>query len=128
GPAKAAGLTVVPTRYRTGAMAIMRTDTDIRNWKDLRGRTVCLAQGGHYVGTLSEQYGAIEQIYPAAADALIKVREGACDAAVSDDQLLEEILRMPEWKKFSARLPAQETAPLVILAASDNTDAIQAAR
>lgn len=122
-----AGITVVPTRYRVGAMAIMRSDTDIRKWSDLRGRTVCVAQGGHYVGTLSKKYGAIEQIYPAAADALIKVREGACDAAVSDDRLLEEILRMPEWKKFSARLPAQETAPLVVLANSGNAAAVQAA-
>lgn len=123
-----AGLVVVPTGYRMGAMAIMRTDTDIRSWQDLRGRTVCLAKGGHYVGMLSEQYGAIEQIYPAAADALIKVREGACDAAVSDDRMLEELLRMPEWKKFSARLPAPKTVPLVVLAASDNPAAVEAAR
>lgn len=126
--AAAAGLAVMPTNYRTGAMAIMRTDTDIRRWQDLRGRTVCVAKGGHYVGTLSQRYGAIEQVYPAAADALIKVREGACDAAVSDDRMLDELLSMPEWKKFSARLPAQETVPLVILAAGDNAEAVRVAR
>lgn len=126
--AREPGLVVIPTKYRTGAMAIMRTDTDIRSWQDLRGRTVCVARGGHYVGTLSVRYGAIEQVYPAAADALIKVREGACDAAVSDDRMLEELLRMPEWKKFSARLPARETVPLVMLAASDNPAAVRAAR
>lgn len=97
--------TVIPTGYSAGPMAIMRTDTDIKTWEQLKGRKVCVSEGGLHVGTLAAKYGAIEMVYKAPADALIAVRVGACDATVHDSAMLEELIKYPEWKKFSARLP-----------------------
>lgn len=97
--------TVIPTGHVAGPMAIMRTDTDIKTWQQLRGRKVCLAEGGRYAGTLTARYGAIEMVKKAPADALLALRTGECDAAVHDNTLLEELIQLPEWKKFSARLP-----------------------
>jgi polar amino acid transport system substrate-binding protein len=34
---------------------------------------------------------------------------------VHDDTMLEELLKLPEWKKFSARLPAVQRTPLVFV-------------
>lgn len=99
------GTTVIPTGYAAGPMAIMRTDTTIKSWEQLKGRKVCVAAGGHYVGLTEAKYGSIELVYPAPADALIALRTGLCDAAVHDSALLEELIKLPEWKKFSARLP-----------------------
>lgn len=96
---------VVPTGYSAGAMAIMRTDTDIKTWEQLKGRTVCVSEGGHYAGTLAARYGAVENVHKAPADSLLALRTGACDAAVHDSAMLEELIKLPEWKKFSARLP-----------------------
>lgn len=96
---------VIPTGYSAGPMAIMRTDTSIKAWEQLKGRTVCVSEGGLYVGTLTARYGAIEKVYKAPADALIAVRIGECDATVHDSAMLEELIKYPEWKKFSARLP-----------------------
>jgi polar amino acid transport system substrate-binding protein len=97
--------TVIPTGYAAGPMAIMRTDTDIKSWVQLKGRKVCVSEGGSYVGAMAAQYGATEIVHRAPADALIALRIGACDATVHDHALLEELLKLPEWKKFSARLP-----------------------
>lgn len=97
--------TVIPLDYAVGPMAIMRTDTDIKSWPQLKGRKVCLSEGGLYVGTLAAQYGAVEIVKRAPADSLLAVRTGDCDAAVHDNTMLEELIRLPEWKKFSARLP-----------------------
>ncbi|HVK95651.1 MAG TPA: transporter substrate-binding domain-containing protein [Noviherbaspirillum sp.] len=97
--------TVIPTGHVAGPMAIMRTDTDIKTWQQLKGRKVCLAEGGRYAGTLAANYGAIEMVKKAPADALLALRTGECDAAVHDNTLLEELIQLPEWKKFSARLP-----------------------
>ncbi len=101
---------VIPTGYIARPMAIMRTDTDIKRWDQLKGRTVCLSQDGLYVGRIAQHYGAVEQVYRAPADALLAVRTGECDAAVHDEAMLLELIKFPEWKKFSARLPAGEVA------------------
>src|SRR5512133_3926449 len=52
---------VIPTGYAAGPMAIMRTDTDIKAWEQLKGRRVCVSEGGLYAGTLAARYGAIEK-------------------------------------------------------------------
>lgn len=106
--------TVIPLDYAVGPMAIMRTDTDIKSWPQLKGRKVCLSEGGLYAGSLAAQYGAIEMIKRAPADSLLAVRTGECDAAVHDNTMLEELIKLPEWKKFSARLPV--VAPRATLA------------
>lgn len=111
---------VIPTGYTAGAMAIMRSDTDIKSWEQLKGRKVCVSEGGMHVGTMKAKYGAIEMVYKAPADALIAVRIGECDATVHDSAMLEELVKYPEWKKFSARLPAGPHAMLAfVVPASD---------
>lgn len=116
------GFTVVATGQTTRPMAIMRTDTDIRSWQQLKGRTVCVAEDGRYVGRIAEQFGAIEQIYRAPADSLLALRTGECDAAVHDDTMLKALLRFPEWKKFSASLTAREASVQYFLVPASRTE------
>jgi polar amino acid transport system substrate-binding protein len=111
----------IPTGYRAGPMAIMRTDTTIKTWEHLKDRKVCVAEGGRYVGTIASKYGAIEQVYKSPTDALLNLRIGTCDAAVHDDVLLEEMLKLPEWKKFSARLPTGPRHTLVLAVPAGDT-------
>jgi len=112
--------TVIPSGYSSGPMAIMRTDTTIKSWPQLKGRTVCVLEGGPYAGTLTAQYGAIEQHYKAPADSLLALRTGACDAAVHESAMLEELIKLPEWKKFSAQLPVRSRRALVLIAPSSD--------
>lgn len=107
---------VIPTGYASGPMAIMRTDTAIKSWAQLKGRVVCVAEGSLFAGFAAAEYGAIEQRYKAPADSLLALRIGECDAAVHDSRMLEELIKLPEWKKFSARLPTgpRRTLALVI--------------
>lgn len=114
------GAVTIATGQVTRPMAIMRTDTDIKSWRQLQGRTVCLAEDGRYVGRIAERYGAIEQVYRAPADALLALRTGQCDAAVHDDTLLKALLRFPEWKKFSASLPPGEAEAQYFLVPAGN--------
>lgn len=105
----------VSTGYAVAPMAIMRSDTDIKTWKQLKGRTVCLAGQGRYAGMPAKQYGAKEIHFDLIADALLGVRTGQCDAAVHDDIVLNRLLALPEWKKFSARLTADSSVPLMLV-------------
>ncbi|WP_211464385.1 transporter substrate-binding domain-containing protein [Collimonas silvisoli] len=96
---------LLPTRYQARAKLIMRSDTDIKRLAQLRGRSICVAQGGAYAGSVAASYGALEKTYEAPADVLLALRTGVCDAAVQDDAVLNGMLDFPEWKKFSASLP-----------------------
>jgi polar amino acid transport system substrate-binding protein len=107
---------VVPTGYSAGPMAIMRNDTDIKTWQQLKGRKVCVSRDSLYAGMPAAKFGAIEKIYNAPADSLLALRTGACDAAVHDSVMLEELLKLPEWKKFSARLPVGPRTTLTFIA------------
>lgn len=109
-----ATLVTVPVGYVAAPMAIMRTDTTIKTWKQLKGRTVCMPASSRYRG-LAAGYGAKEIPVRAATDALLEVRVGTCDATIHDAALLEELLKLPEWKKFSARLAPPAGTPLVLV-------------
>jgi len=119
-----ADVALIPSGYSAGAMAIMRSDTDIKSWEQLKGRTVCLSEGGAYVGKIAAKYGAIEKVQRAPADSLLSLRIGACDAAVHDDTMLKDLLTLPEWKKFSARLPVQSRQTLVFAVRADDARSI----
>src|SRR5690606_894540 len=110
-----ASTTAIALDYRAAPMAIMRTDSKIRRWEQLRGRTVCVAEGSAHVGALQGRYGAIEFVRSTLAEALLDLRTGGCDAMVHDSVLLEELLRLPEWKKFSRRLAGQPRSTLALL-------------
>src|SRR5690606_20765700 len=130
GSPEASGATVsIPTGYLLAPMAIMRTDTDIKSWEQLKGRTVCLAEGGNYVGHIGQRYGATEMSFPAPTEALMALRIGECDAAVHDEFLLQALLKLPEWKKFSAKLtPTDDKQLLVFKVAADDQAAVNAIR
>jgi polar amino acid transport system substrate-binding protein len=121
-------LSVVPIDYRTVPMAIMRSDTTIKRWEQLQGRKVCVAAGGHHVGTVAGRYGAVEQVHPTITDALIALRIGDCDALVHDSTMLEELIRFPEWKKFSARLRGNQRSTLALLVPTQDQGRVQALR
>lgn len=106
----------LPVGYVARPMAIMRTDTDIKTWEQLKGRRVCLSEGGRYVGVMAARYGAVEYVHKAPADSLLALRTDGCDAAVHDDIMLKELVKLPEWKKFSASLPPGDRSDLVFLA------------
>src|SRR5690606_1571456 len=92
----------------------------------LRGRTVCLTEGGGLVGQMQARHGAIEKVFRAPADALLDLRIGGCGAAVHDSTMLEAVLAFPEWKKFSARLPVQREKDLAFILPKDEPALIEA--
>lgn len=115
GSAAASPSNYVATGHKVRRMAIMRSDTDIKSWEQLKARTVCVAVGGLYQGTIAPQFGATEIVYGAPADALLALRVGECDAAVLEEPLLRAIIKLPEWKKFSATLPADQPLEQVLV-------------
>ena len=112
GAAAPAGLLAVDAGYRSVPRPVMRSDTTIRTWSDMQGRTVCTAQAAWAARRQAERSGAQVRTYPVPSDALVAVRSGLCDAGLVDEAMWHPLMSMPEWKKFSATLPAQSGEPL----------------
>lgn len=101
--------------WSASPVAIMRTDTDIKSWQDLRNRTVCISKDNRYIGELEHLYGAIEDIYPTVTDALLALRIGQCDASLQEEDFVAELLSYPEWQKFSNKLEPYKNVNLIEL-------------
>lgn len=116
--AQAPGMAVVGTGYATAPKAVIRGDTALRRWQDVAGHSVCMADAAQAAQALAQRHGATVRTYRAPSDALVAVREGACDLALIDDAVWAPLMKFPEWKKFSATLaPQGPRAELVWLAA-----------
>lgn len=120
------GVQVLRSGYRSGTAAAMRSDTRLRRWDDLRGRTVCVSHANLAAQALAQRHGARIRLLDAPAQALVEVRTGACDAALHDQAQLQALFERKEWHKFSATLPPAEPGELLLLAARDRPQALAA--
>ncbi|MBO9357500.1 transporter substrate-binding domain-containing protein [Bordetella petrii] len=96
---------VVPAGYAARPKAVIRGDTALRNWDQVRGRSVCMATAAFQAQALAARWGATVRTYRVPSDALVAVREGTCDIGLIDDTAWGALMQFPEWKKFSATLP-----------------------
>ncbi|MCF7770292.1 transporter substrate-binding domain-containing protein [Achromobacter pulmonis] len=99
-------LAAVATGYAARPKAVIRSDTGMRQGADARGRSVCMAEAATGAQALAHSWGARVRTFRVPSDALVAVREGNCDIGLVDDAVWEPLMRFPEWKKFSATLPA----------------------
>ena len=106
------GLRALDTGYRSGLSVAMRSDTDVRAWKDLAGLVVCTTAENLRAHEQAAQVKGRLKVFDAPAQALVQVRTGACAAAILDRSQLEPLLAQKEWLKFSATLPATRDSPL----------------
>ncbi|MEJ2895782.1 transporter substrate-binding domain-containing protein [Bordetella avium] len=97
----------VGSGYSGQPKAVIRNDTPLRQWSEVAGKRVCMAQSNNRAEALARRYGATVQTYAAPSDALVGVREGRCDIGLIDDSVWAPLMRLPEWRKFAFSLPAE---------------------
>lgn len=103
-------LDYVPTAYdRAGGAAVVRKDSGLKDWADLKGKPVCVSQGSNYTEPLIEQYGAVVKALPSQPESLLALQGGNCVAAVhvgaTVGLLLED--RPEEWKDYAIPFPTE---------------------
>ncbi|WP_419195609.1 ABC transporter substrate-binding protein [Bordetella petrii] len=96
----------VPAGYAARPKAVIRSDTQLESWKQVQGHSVCMATAAFQAQELAARWGATVRTYRVPSDALVAVREGACDIGLVDDAMWSPLMKFPEWKKFSSTLPA----------------------
>jgi polar amino acid transport system substrate-binding protein len=116
----------VPTPFEEiGGSAMVRKDSGIKNWSDLRGKPVCVSQGSNYTKPLIEQYGAQVKGFKGMPEALLALRGGACVASVHVTPGIQaDLLKDAEhWKDYESPMPTQLVpSPSVIWVRKGETD------
>ncbi|MDR2452411.1 MAG: transporter substrate-binding domain-containing protein [Candidatus Accumulibacter sp.] len=112
-PERAEIMGYVPTPYGdAGGGFITRKGSGITQWKDLKGKTVCVSQGSNYAKPLAEEYGANVRGMPSQPDSLLALKAGSCFASVHDSAPLHLLVEEnPEWKDFELPI-ATDLIPL----------------
>ncbi|BCH56257.1 transporter substrate-binding domain-containing protein [Agrobacterium vitis] len=103
-------LDFVPTPYdRSGGAAVVRKDSGLKDWADLKGKPVCVSQGSNYTQPLIEEYGAIVKALPSQPESLLALQGGNCVAAVHVGATVGLLLqdRPEEWKDYAIPFPTE---------------------
>jgi polar amino acid transport system substrate-binding protein len=96
----------ISTGYLARPKAVIRNDTTLRGWEDVKGLTVCMSQAAYQAQRLAEKQQVVVRTYAVPSDALVAVREGQCDIGLIDDVMWTPLMAYPEWKSFSSTLKA----------------------
>jgi polar amino acid transport system substrate-binding protein len=103
-------LDYVPTPYdRAGGAAVVRKDSGLKDWADLKGKPVCISQGSNYAQPLAEEYGATVKGLPSQPESLLALQGGNCVAAVHVGATVALLLedRADEWKDYAIPFPTE---------------------
>jgi polar amino acid transport system substrate-binding protein len=103
-------LDYVPTPYdRSGGAAVVRKDSGLKDWSDLKGKPVCVSQGSNFTQPLIEQYGAVVKALPSQPESLLALQGGNCVAAVHVGATVGLLMqdRADEWKDYAIPFPTE---------------------
>jgi polar amino acid transport system substrate-binding protein len=103
-------LDYVPTPYdRAGGAAVVRKDSGLKDWVDLKDKPVCISQGSNYAQPLAEEYGALVKGLPSQPESLLALQGGNCVAAVHVSATVGLLLqdRADEWKDYAIPFPTE---------------------
>lgn len=100
--------------YSSEIAALTAAESGPAEWTDLAGAPVCIAAGNPHAATVVSRFDGIARTYPSAAQTLIGLKLGECQAVVADRLLLEQIAALPEWRRYNRLLPALEESELTL--------------
>ena len=105
---------IEPQYYGDGANVLLRTDSGIASWEDLRGRTLCSVQGSIW-NRLASQRLLVETIsLNSTREAALALRNGHCVGWLYDEVNLLSALATGRWNGFGVTLPTRFVAPWAI--------------
>lgn len=106
--------------YSSEVAALAAAEAGPAEWTELAGASVCIAAGNAHGATAVSRFGGIARAYPSAAQTLIGLKLGECQAVVGDRLLLQQIAALPEWRRYNRLLPALEAPSTTLRIEADD--------
>jgi polar amino acid transport system substrate-binding protein len=114
-----------PAYYSSDIGALTAAETGPADWADLVGKPFCITAGSPHSAIVVSRFGGIARVYPSAAQALIGLKLGECQAVVDDRLLLQQIAALPEWRRYNRLLPVLEEATLTLRIEAEDATLLQ---
>nr|WP_217475381.1 amino acid ABC transporter substrate-binding protein [Stutzerimonas stutzeri] len=92
--------------YTSEVAALTSAEAGPTRWEQLAGEPFCVTAGHPYAAVITSRFGGIARGYDSAAQALIGLKLGECQAVVGDRKLLRQVAELPEWRRYNRLLPA----------------------
>ncbi len=105
---------VEPNYYASGVTLMLRPETRVKDWQEVRGQTVCATQGSYFNRAMSQRYLLNLLTFNNGRDAKLALRDGRCIGYMFDNTAIWSDLRQPEWDGYHAPLPPAMPAPWAI--------------
>ncbi|KAA8996445.1 transporter substrate-binding domain-containing protein [Affinibrenneria salicis] len=103
-------LSYAPTPYNlVGGAALVRKDSSVQRWEDLKGKVACVSQGSNFTRPLQE-YGAIVKGLRGIPESLLALKGGTCDASVHISPAMHQVLvgeSASQWQDYRLGTPDQ---------------------
>ena len=96
---------IEPNYYASGVTLFVPPDSMVRDWPDVRGKKICVAQGSYFNREMARRYLFDPMMFNNARDAKLAVRDKRCIGFLYDDTALAGDLLKPEWAGYKTPLP-----------------------
>ena len=105
---------IEPQYYGDGANVLMREDSGVSSWEDLRGRTLCSVQGSIWNRLAAQRLLVATISLNSTREAALALRNGHCVGWLYDEVNLLSALASGEWSGFTVSLPTRFVAPWAV--------------
>jgi polar amino acid transport system substrate-binding protein len=114
---------IEPGYYYSGANILARKSTPIKQWEDLKDKTICSNQGSMWNKPYEQRYGTRILAFTGNAENAQALLDGRCVGWLSDDaSIATRMGHNPPWDDFEVKLNTQDGSPHVIAIQFGNID------
>lgn len=113
---------VDPPYYSSGVSLMASKKSQLDDWMQLKGQTVCGMEGAWYNQTIAEKYGATFTYFKTQPELEAALLQGTCIGWVRDDIAFVGGASDPMWVDFHKALPAILDEPIVAAVRSEERD------
>ncbi|PPE80782.1 hypothetical protein C3941_05575 [Kaistia algarum] len=109
-----------PGYYGGGASILVPEASPIRDWADIRGRTLCAVQGALWNRLATARLLADVRAFGNVRDAELALRDRGCEGFLYDEAALQHLVATGAWEGYRL-LPADFVSPWAVAVASDGS-------
>ena len=102
---------IEPNYYAAGVSVLLRPEQSVRDWSDIRGKTLCAVEGAYFNRAITQRYILDLQMYRSLRDALVALKEGHCIGLLYTDTAILQYLTLREWAGYKAPLASALLVP-----------------
>jgi polar amino acid transport system substrate-binding protein len=102
---------IEPGYFGAGVNVLLRPETDVKDWADLRGLKICALQAAYFNKGITSRYVIDLQTYKSIANAQAALMQGECAGFLYSETAIQAYLKKPEFAGYKANLEAALIVP-----------------